>query len=231
MAAAKYWRHRRLPQIDRENIMKYALFGFSLLLASSASLAGEALEHLEHFLSHTKNLKADFSQTLEDSSGRQLQQQTGTVVLQRPNRFVWHYQQPYEQQLVADGRNLWHYDVDLEQVSVRPLDEALGAAPIALLSSDTPLKEQFVITELGKIDGRFMVQLEAKVKDTDYGFALLAFDAQGQLDIMQLKDPMGQVTTIDLDNLASNTAIEPGTFDFVAPEGVDVVGQPVDDGL
>ena len=148
-------------------------------------------------------------------------------MLERPGRFVWHYKQPYEQLLVGDGDNLWHYDIDLEQVSVRPLDEALGTAPIALLTSETPLEEQFVLTELGKIEEHYMVQLEARVKDTDYGFALLAFLENGELDVMQLRDPMGQVTTIDLDEMEVNPELPVDAFKFTPPEGVDVVGKPV----
>ncbi|MGM0562881.1 MAG: outer membrane lipoprotein chaperone LolA [Pseudomonadota bacterium] len=208
-------------------MIKRTLITSALCLWSFSALAGGSLDRLDAFLEETRTLSADFTQTLEDADGKQLEKQSGTVMLERPGHFVWHYKQPYEQVLVGDGDNLWHYDVDLEQVSVRPLDEALGTAPIALLTSETPLEEQFVLTELGKIEEHYMVQLEARVKDTDYGFALLAFLENGELDVMQLRDPMGQVTTIDLDEMEVNPELPGDAFEFTPPEGVDVVGEPV----
>lgn len=201
-----------------------------LIIASFFSLsayAGEGLDVLNKFVKQLKTLDAAFVQTLVDSNGKQLQSQSGVVLMQKPGRFKWHYQEPegYEQFIVADGNKLWFYDVDLEEVTVKPLDEALGSAPIALLTSDTPLTDQFKITELGKIGEHEMLQLESKVQDTDYGQALLAFDDKGVLAIMQLKDPLGQVTSIEFSDTKLNTAIAPAEFVFEVPDGVHVTGQ------
>ena len=110
-------------------------------------------------------------------------------------------------------------------MTVKPLDEALGSAPIALLTSNRPLREQFKITELGKIGKHHMLQLESKVQDTDYGQALLAFDNDGVLAIMQLKDPLGQVTSIEFNDTKMNQTIAAQEFVFEVPDGVYVTGQ------
>lgn len=201
-----------------------------LVLASLFSLsasAGEGMDILNSFVKQLTTLEASFVQTLEDANGKQLQKQSGVVVMQKPGRFKWHYQAPegYEQFIVADGEKLWFHDVDLEEVTVKPLKEALGAAPIALLTSDTPLRDQFKITELGQIGEHQMLQLESKVQDTDYGQALLAFDDQGVLAIMQLKDPLGQVTSIEFSDTKMNHAIDAKEFIFEVPDGVYVTGQ------
>lgn len=207
----------------RKNLAKKVIILGGLLLAP-AVWAAESLDYLNKFVENLSTLEADFSQKLVDANGRQLQQQTGVVAMKKPGRFNWHYLQPFEQQIVADGEKLWFYDVDLEQVTVKPLEEALGSAPIALLTSERPLNDQFVITELGKIGELYMLQLEAKVKDTDYGFALLAFNEEGLLEVMELKDPLGQVTTIELENIKFNQDIDAQRFEFKVPEGVDVIG-------
>jgi|GEM_PF-5345625 len=204
-----------------------ALTTYLLVGVSATAYAGEGMDTLNKFVKQLKTLDASFVQTLVDSNGKQLQRQSGVVVLQKPGRFKWHYQAPegYEQFIVADGEKLWFYDVDLEEVTVKSLDEALGSAPIALLTSDTPLTDQFKITELGKIGEHEMLQLESKVQDTDYGQALLAFDDKGVLAIMQLKDPLGQVTNIEFSDTRMNSEIAPSEFVFEVPDGVYVTGQ------
>lgn len=211
--------------------MNHFLKQFAVLVITSvfslSAFAGEGMDTLNQFVKNLKTLEASFVQTLEDANGKQLQKQSGIVLMQKPGRFKWHYQAPegYEQFIVADGEKLWFYDVDLEEATVKPLTEALGAAPIALLTSDTPLSDQFKITELGQIGEHQMLQLESKVQDTDYGQALLAFDDKGILQIMQLKDPLGQVTSIEFSGTKMNQAIAAKEFNFEVPDGVYVTGQ------
>jgi outer membrane lipoprotein carrier protein len=187
------------------------------------SQAGEGLNRLQNFTGSLKTLQAKFTQTLFDEKMQQLEVAGGEFFLQKPGKFRWDYQQPYRQQIVADGKVLWMYDPELEQVTVKPLAEALGAAPIALLSGEQPLQEQFKIVELGVIDGREFLQLEAKVKDTDFGFMLLAFSERG-LEAMELKDKLGQVTRIEFINPVLNKDIKSSVFDFKPPKGADVIG-------
>lgn len=209
-----------MKRIKRMMFMAAALF-------STSAFAGEGLGMLDAYVKNLRTLQADFVQTLQDANGQQLQRQAGVFAMQKPGKFNWHYQEPegYEQFIVADGEKLWFHDVDLEEVTVKPLNEALGAAPIALLTSEEPLEEQFKITDLEQIGDHHMLQLETKVKDTDYGYALLAFNKDKQLEIMQLKDPLGQVTSIEFSNAKLNADIPAERFVFTVPEGVHVTGE------
>jgi outer membrane lipoprotein carrier protein len=198
------------------------VLGFVCLGALTAH-AGEGLNRLQNYTGSLKTLRAKFTQTLFDEKMRQVEVASGEFYLQKPGKFRWDYQQPYRQQIVADGKVLWMYDPELEQVTVRPLAEALGAAPIALLTGEQPLQEQFKIVELGVIDGREFLQLEAKVKDTDFGFMLLAFGERG-LEAMELKDKLGQVTRIEFIDPVFNKDIAPAVFNFKPPKGADVIG-------
>lgn len=193
------------------------------LLCSFAVSAGEGLKRLHSFSAGLKSMQADFTQTVFDDQMRQLEVSRGYVAIQKPGKFRWDYKAPYVQHIIADGEKVWLYDPELEQVTVKPLAEALGSAPIALLSGDGDLDKQFNFTELGNIDGKEFVQLEVKVKDTDYGLMLLALGEKG-MDVMELKDKLGQVTRIEFSNIKLNKKINKDQFTFNVPKGVDVIG-------
>ena len=74
-------------------------------------------------------LTADFSQVVRNRDGQIVDRASGRLSLSRPNRFRWDYQKPYLQTIVADGKQLWLYDSDLEQVTVRALEQGLGSTP------------------------------------------------------------------------------------------------------
>lgn len=242
MGSAKCLRHRRrkinwidnrhrkytMNQIVKKKFQRIVIAAIGAVSSLSAFAADDGLALLNGYVKKLNTLEASFVQTLEDANGQVLQRQDGVFAMQKPGKFNWHYQGPegYEQYIVADGKKLWFHDVDLEEVTVKPLDEALGTAPIALLTSDEPLDRQFDITDLGQIGDHHMLQLESKVKDTDYGFALLAFNADKQLEIMQLRDPLGQVTSIEFSDAKLNGDIPTDRFVFTVPEGVHVTGQP-----
>ena len=193
-------------------------------LMSLSAQAGEGLERLKKFTRSLQSMQADFKQTLFDDKMRQVEVSSGTFVLEKPGKFRWDYKKPYEQHIIADGNKVWLYDPELEQVTVRAMEDALGAAPIALLTSNQNIEDQFKVIELGNFDGRQLVQLELKVKDTDFGFMLLALGDKG-LDTMELKDKLGQVTRIEFNKTEINKEIDDGLFAFNVPKGVDVIGE------
>ena len=198
------------------------MLGFIFAAISLSAHAGEGLERLKKFTAELQSLQADFVQTVFDEQMQPLEIAHGAFTLQKPSRFRWDYTAPYQQHIIADGQKLWLYDPELEQVTVQPLAEALGAAPIALLTG-TDIQQQFTVVELGNIEGREFLQLEVKVKDTDYDYLLLALNETG-LDVMELKDKLGQVTRIEFNNVRLNADVNPDLFAFTVPPGVDVVG-------
>ncbi|MBA3582249.1 MAG: outer membrane lipoprotein chaperone LolA [Gammaproteobacteria bacterium] len=184
--------------------------------------AGEGLERLKQYQNGLRTLSAEFTQTVFDQDAKQLDVASGKLALQKPGKFRWEYTQPYQQLIVADGKKLWIYDADLAQVTVKDMSSGLGAAPIALLTSEVPLEQEFTVIELGLIDGRQMLQLEVKNKDTDFGFMLLALGKNG-LEVMELKDKLGQVTRIELRKSIVNAAIDDKQFMFTPPKGTDIL--------
>ncbi len=183
------------------------------------------LQRLEAFTAQLESLRAQFVQSLYDAQGKAVQESRGTVLLQRPGRFRWEYRLPYEQLIVADGEKLWVYDTELQQVTVKQLDNALGNAPIMLLSEPRPLQEDFIITDLQPRDGLQWVELEPRVKDTDFTRIALGMDEQG-MKVMELRDSFGQATEVRFVNLEINVAPAADAFVFEPPPGVDIIGTP-----
>lgn len=202
----------------------------SLLLALLPPLAAQAAEadgaaRLKSFLSEVKSLKADFTQTVLDAQLNTDELSSGTFVLQRPGKFRWNYTEPYEQVIVADGRNLWIYDKTLEQVTVKPQDRSLASSPAMLLSGEGSLEESFTVENLGRQGEWVWVKLTPKVQDTEFEVVRIAFDGEN-VALMELTDLLGQTTRIRLENVQRNPDIPADRFAFTPPEGADVIGKP-----
>lgn len=203
--------------------LRNGLLGMLLALFAVPVSAGEALERLKDFTQGLDSFTAGFVQTRYDEEQEPIRESRGLAWLQRPGLFRWEYREPYQQVIVADGDRLWVYDVDLEQVTVKETERALGTAPIMLLSDSEPLSEQFNLTDLGKREGLYWVRLEPKVDDTDFEEIYLGFDERS-LKVMELRDRFDQATQIRFNHTELNPDISPEHFRFEPPEGVDVIG-------
>jgi outer membrane lipoprotein carrier protein len=179
--------------------------------------------YLEKFLEKTKTLETDFAQTLRTHDGEVLQQTEGKFYLDRPGKFRWNYQSPYEQEIVSNGNRIWIYDVDLQQVTVQKTAQGLAATPMALLEDSTKLHQSFKVSALDQKEGVYRLKLLSKTKESDFGEIIVGVDASG-LRFMQLHDQFEQVTDIVFSNSVSNKVFSGSIFEFVPPEGVDVFG-------
>ncbi len=190
--------------------------------------AGKAVERLQRFTDDLRSFEAEFVQTRYDENDEPVRKSRGVVFLQRPGLFRWSYQDPYKQIIVGDGENLWIYDADLEQVTVKKMQRALATAPITLLTGTAPLSEQFEIIDRGQREGLLWVELRPKVKDTDFRRIFLGLGEE-TLQVMELRDRFDQVTQIKFSEAAMNPEIEASRFEFTPPDGVDVLGRAAGD--
>jgi len=193
-------------------------------LCMTGAHAASATERLTDFFKNVQSLRAEFQQIVTDPRGKTIQDAHGTFLMQRPNKFRWNYQKPYEQVIVADGTRLWVYDKDLEQVTVKKLDEALGNTPALLLSGAKPLTENFHIAELtDRKDGLQWTTLTPKNDEANFKQVRLAFGKQS-LEVMELVDSFEQTTQLRFSSVQSNVKFTANEFQFTPPKGVDVVG-------
>lgn len=198
--------------------------------------AGTAMDRLNAFLASQGAFKAQFVQTVEGGSFSQPKESRGTLLMQRPGKFRWDYQVPYKQVILADGKRLWLFEPDLDQVVVKPLDVALGDTPALLLSGkglsgkgvdgDDPLEQQFTITEsLETREGLYWVTLLPRKQETSFQEVRLGF-GEKHLRRMELVDGFGQLTRLEFFGMQSDVNVPAGSFTFVPPRGVDVIGNP-----
>ena len=195
----------------------------ALCLATAAARADGATQRLHRFFSEVKSLRADFTQVVIDANNKQVQTAQGTFYLSRPGRFRWDYMTPYQQILVGDGHKVWFYDTELEQVTVKDQNAALGASPALLLSGDKPLENSFNVVARGKEGGLDWLELSPKTKDTEFTRVRLGFGPR-DLEAMELTDSFDQVTRLRFSHLRRNPVLASSLFKFVPPKGVDVIG-------
>jgi outer membrane lipoprotein carrier protein len=182
-------------------------------------------EGLSSVLSSSDHFKADFYQQVIDADDVIIQEASGFFVLKKPGRFKWHYKSPISQQIVADGKNLWMFDIDLAQVTVQPIDDALGSAPIMLLTENKPLAEDFEIREMSMAFGLQWIALVPRIKDTEFYRIEIGVDGE-DIREMKLYDHFDQTTVIRFSNIQYDAMLDDSNFKFVIPQGVDVVGEP-----
>ena len=146
-----------------------------------------------------------------------------TLTIKRPGRFRWDYLKPNPEIIVADGKRLWLYDVALQQVTVKPLNDTLAASPAVLLSGSNDVEKSFSVEDGGVKDGLQWVDLKPKVKDTDFEDVKLGFKGD-DVAVMELRDNLGNTTRISFGNLQRNVSVKDEVFSFTPPKGADVIG-------
>ena len=181
--------------------------------------------YVDNFVADVITFQGNFEQALLDADGQVIDKTTGTLEIQRPGQFRWSYIEPYEQWLVADGLNVWSYDVDLAQVTVKPQASALANTPALLLGGSSDALEQFTYEESYVEADTTWVRLTPKNTQSGFERVELGF-RDGTLHRMVFFDNLEQTTLVALTEVAVNLPIDADRFNFVVPEDVDVVGVP-----
>jgi outer membrane lipoprotein carrier protein len=203
--------------------MKIKVLACALTLFATNAFA-DGVSSLRDFYNNTNTMRAQFSQVVNDNKGRKVQAVEGTMQLQRPNKFRWDYKKPYEQQIVSDGKQVFLFDTDLQQVTIRDLSKTLGSSPAALLAGGDAVEKSFTLKNAIRKDGLTWVLALPKDKDSGFDRVLLGFKAD-KLRKMELYDSFNHITHITFDAVERNPVLQDATFLFTPPKGVDVVGE------
>jgi outer membrane lipoprotein carrier protein len=205
---------------------KYTIAVALLLCAlSQATICfASSTTEVEKYLNGLATWSADFKQTIDDGHGNVVRSAAGKLYLQKPGKFRWDYSEPSEQLILADGKQIWFYDKDLQQANVRNMDASLANTPAVLLSGGGSLSSQFDVTALAPSDGLEWYQLIPKHPDTDFQLVRIGF-RNGDLASMFLADKLNQVTQLTFTNPKRNAKYAADLFKFVPPPGVDVIGR------
>ncbi len=201
---------------------KFIVFVFLLLPYFSHAAA---TDKLKTFIAATHSAQANFTQEVQDKKGKRIQSASGVMMFVRPGKFRWVYQKPYEQLIVGDGNKFWMYDVDLNQVTVKKLDAALGSSPAALLSGNNEIESGFVLKDIEERNGLEWLQATPKSSETTFEKILMAFNNKSELAVMELHDAFGHRTVLRFSELKNNPPLANQLFKFVPPKGADVLGE------
>ena len=208
----------------KHSLRKYKLrkLALSAMLFTNMAMA-DGVSSLLDFFNNTNTMRAQFSQVVNDKQGRKEQEVEGTMQLQRPNKFRWDYKKPYEQQIVSDGKQVFLFDTDLQQVTIRELSKTLGSSPAAMLAGGENVEKSFILKNAIRKDGLTWVLALPKDKDSGFDRVLLGFKAD-KLRKMELYDSFNHITLITFNEVERNPVLQDSTFLFTPPKGVDVVG-------
>ncbi len=202
--------------------MKRFLLLVSLSAAAVVARAG-AVEQLEEFVREVKTGSAAFTQTVTSPDGARTKTSSGRFEFSRPNRFRFNYTKPFEQAIVADGAKVWIFDADLNQVSSRKLDKALGGTPAALLAGGS-LSKDFVLSPQPDKDGVSWALATPRATETAFQSVRVGFRGK-TLAAIEIVDSFGQRSTLQFSQFEANPALAASNFVFKVPPGADVIEQ------
>ena len=191
---------------------------FFLPVSSFAS----GLDDLQRFYNEVKSYSASFEQKVVDENLRLLEASKGEFFIERPGKFRWHYTSPSEQLIVGDGKQVWIYDIELEQITHRQSDAAVSQTPAMLLSGEGGLGENFILEEAGQRNDLDWVRMIPRNQDSGFTDVRIAF-AEGKLQLLEMKDNFGQTTQMSFSDVEENADISEDKFKFIPPPGVDVL--------
>ncbi len=197
--------------------------GYSAIVAATQNAARE---RLNNFFIQVTSLVGSFNQQVYDKKGKIIQKAAGQLYLNRPGKFRWVYSTPEPQEIIADGRNVWIYDKDLDQVTVKPMHAAISSTPIAVLTRKASPDSQFQVSQMAeKTGGLDWFDLKPHRNSRDFKNIQLGLDPKGDLRKMVMFDKLGQKTVINL-NVRNNAPVSSKQFYFKPPADVDVIGTP-----
>ena len=208
-----------------KHLISAVLMLISLTMASIAPAYADNDAALNDFLARIKNLQtldSRFEQSTRDNHGQVLQSMTGQLTVAKPGKLRWHTDEPFAQLVVSDGELVWVYDMDLEQVTIRNMDQRIQETPALLLTGDAGNVEKSFLVEEEKAGDEIVFQLVPK--DNSQLFESLEFHYRDQQIVrMMIFDAAGQITEISFDGVAINQPVDDQAFVFNVPEGVDVI--------
>jgi len=203
--------------------MKNLMLLFSVLVTSLAQ-AGPGREALDRFMSELTTLEARFEQSVLDTEHSRQGVLYGTFQLKRPDRFRWDYVEPERRQVIADGRDVWVVDIELNQVTQHYQRWALKNTPASVLLSNEPLEKTFKIVELGEKLGMQWIELLPRDTESNVLRILLAFKGEDLLRL-ELTDAFGQISRFSFFEIQRNPELSDEQFDYQPPDGWDVFSQ------
>ncbi len=195
---------------------------FLFILVAQNAWCNAVSDALQAKLNAIGTMNASFNQVVK-AQKREVSRSSGTMALSRPGRFRWETKQPMEQLVIADGKHLWIYDIDLEQVTIKKQAQVGGMAALFLSGYGDTVDRDFDVTTY-KEKGKEYYDLKSKSNKANFPRVKLMF-VGATLNGIELFDQLGQHTDVSLSHIQNNPSLSATLFKFKIPKGVDVVQQ------
>ena len=200
-----------------------ALAGAWLSVSSSLGLAAESLDRFNQFFDQTTTYFAEFRQLIMDEGLHVVEESAGLMWMKRPDRFRWEYFEPFAQTIVGDGKDVWVYDPELEQTTVREFSDVVERSAAEILAGLDNIEEHFVVEELGLQGTIAWVLITPRDEESaQFQTMHLGFD-ENSLSIIQIVENLGNTTRLQFYDSMTNEDLDEATFEFEVPEGVDLI--------
>ena len=194
-----------------------------VLIAPTVAISSESLDRLSKFFEQDSTYFAEFYQVILDEGLFLVEESIGLMWLSRPNRFRWEYSEPFAQTIVSDGTNIWEYDVELEQATVRNFSDVVDRSAAQILAGTNDLEENYIVEDLD-IQGQLAwVSIQPKIEESaQFQSMRLGFDERS-LRSVEILDTLGNTTRLQLLDVVQGSEFDEATFQIVLPQGVDLI--------
>lgn len=201
-------------------VMKSLVLVFCLM--SAPTLRADALSDLLLILEPVKGMQAHFTEDTFNAQGAVQQHNEGELKAQAPNQFYWKTVEPFPQEIITDGKTLWVYDPDLQQVAIKPFEENYSKTPAMLFAGNAKsIAEQFTVEKIVGQTQAFRLLPKGHQKDL-FESLEMAFEKNVPVS-MTIRDAMQQKTTIFFSDVQINSPVPAASFQFAVPQGVEVL--------
>ena len=192
-------------------------------VSSITTFGSESTDRFDKFFSQTTTYFAEFHQLILDEGLHVVEETTGLMWMKRPDRFRWEYFEPFAQTIIGDGTDVWIYDPELQQTTVRHFSDVVNRSAAEILAGMDNVKEFYHVEDNGVQGEIAWVSLVPKDEDSGQFQSMhLGFDKR-TLSVIQILENLGNTTRLQFYDSITNEQFDTATFQFEVPEDVDLI--------
>lgn len=205
------------------------LVALALPAAAQSPTLDEVIRGVETAYGKMTDLKGEFVQSALNKSLNQTIDAKGVVYLKKGGKLRWEYAEPTKQEIVSDGKTIWIYTPQLNQVNTGAAPEALSGPAGSFLSGLGKLRQHFNVRFLNPAqpkdaDGNVVLDLTPKQPLPTLARLVLALDSKSY-DVRKavVYDQFDNTVTMTFTKLMVNSGLPDKLFVFTPPKGTATV--------
>ena len=200
----------------------------SMLILSATTFGQEGpVAKLDKLLQDIDTITAEVNQLIVESDGGVLEESQIIMHIKRPDGFYWETVAPFPELLVTNGKRLWNYQPDLEQVVIEDWNPDQSALAAQLLYGETEnLEEDYYIVA---IDAEQSQTFELKPKSPDNLYELITISfVNRSLELIYIENSSGERTAWQFTSSDINLPLGEDLFEFIPPDGIEIIYNSID---